>query len=120
MSDIKKNPSVHKHLTFEDHIVIQDCLYHGVSFKAIVLCIGNNPTTISKEVKNHLRVFMARAENPRPCPDLLKAPFVYNECMRKRNCKIEKRECLAKTAHHAYRDTLVECWTGIALSKELF
>ena len=41
-------------------------------------------------------------------------------CTRKRYCKLEKREYLAKFAHKAYRDTLVESRTGIALSKESF
>ncbi|MBR2572541.1 MAG: helix-turn-helix domain-containing protein, partial [Clostridia bacterium] len=53
MPDLKKNPTACKHLTFEDRVEIQDCLYHGVSFKAIARRIGKDPTTISKEVKKH-------------------------------------------------------------------
>lgn len=120
MPDLKKNPTACKHLTFEDRVEIQDCLFHGVSFKAIARRIGKDPTTISKEVKKHIQVIPAKIENPRPCPDLLKAPFVCNGCTRKRCCKLEKREYLAKIAHKAYRDTLVESRTGIALSKESF
>lgn len=119
MSDLKK-PSTCKHLTFEDRIEIQDCLFHGVSFKGIAKRIGKDPTTVSKEIKKHIQVIPARTENPRPCPDLLKAPFVCNGCQRKRSCKLEKHEYLAKFAHQAYRETLVESRSGIALSKESF
>ena len=119
MSDLKK-PTTSKHLTFEDRIEIQDCLFHGVSFKAIGRRISKDPTTVSKEIKKHIQVIPARVDNPRPCPDLMKAPFVCNGCMRKRNCKLEKHEYLAKLAHQAYRETLVESRSGIALSKESF
>ena len=53
MSTIKKD-SARKHLTFEDRIEIQDCLFHGVSFKGIGKRIGKDPTTISNEVKKHI------------------------------------------------------------------
>ena len=106
MPDLK-NPNTCKHLTFEDRIEIQDCLFHGVSFKGIARRIGKDPTTVSKEVKKHIQVIPARTENPRPCPNLLKAPFVCNGCRNKRNCKQEKHEYLAKFAHRAYRETLV-------------
>ena len=55
MSDLKK-PSTCKHLTFEDRIEIQDCLFHGVSFKGIAKRIGKDPTTVSKEIKKHIQV----------------------------------------------------------------
>lgn len=119
MSDLKK-PNTCRHLTFEERIEIQDCLFHGISFKGIARRIGKDPTTISKEVKKHIQVIPARMENPRPCPDLLKAPFVCNGCRRKRNCRLEKHEYLAKFAHQTYRETLVESRSGIALSKESF
>ena len=119
MADLRK-PNTCKHLTFEERIEIQDCLFHGISFKGIAKRIGKDPTTISKEVKKHIQVIPARMENPRPCPDLLKAPFVCNGCRRKRNCRLEKHEYLARFAHQAYRETLVESRSGIALSKESF
>ena len=88
MPDLKESTTC-KHLTFEERIEIQDCLFHGVSFKGIAKRIGKDPTTVSKEVKKHIQVIPARTENPRPCPDLLKAPFICNGCQRKRNCKLE-------------------------------
>ena len=63
MPDLKKTTTC-KHLTFEERIEIQDCLFHGVSFKAIGRRIGKDPTTISKEVKKHIQVIPARIDNP--------------------------------------------------------
>ena len=119
MSDLKKT-TTGKHHIFNDRIEIRDCLFHGVSFKRIAMQIGKDPMTVSKEDKKHIQVIPARTENPRPCPDLLKAPFVCNGCQRMRNCMLEKHEYLARFAHKAYRETLVESLSGIALSKESF
>ncbi|MEG0865396.1 MAG: helix-turn-helix domain-containing protein [Clostridia bacterium] len=109
-----------KHLTREERIEIQDCLFHGVSFKGIARRIGKDPTTVSKEVKKHIQIIPARCDNATPCAKLLKAPFVCNGCREKRCCKLEKHEYLAKPAQAAYEQTLVECRTGIPLSKESF
>ena len=49
MNETTKN----KHLSLEDRIEIQECLYKGMTFKAIAKRIGKDPTTISKEVKLH-------------------------------------------------------------------
>ena len=110
MPDLRTGP---KHLTLEERTEIQNCLFQGVTFKAIARRIGKDPTTVSKEVKKHIQVIPARIENAAPCSQLLKAPFVCNGCQRKRYCKLEKHEYLARPAHEAYRDTLVECRTGI-------
>jgi IS30 family transposase len=117
MPDLRTRP---KHLTLEERTEIQNCLFHGVTFKAIARRIGKDPTTVSKEVRKHIQVIPARIENAAPCSQLLKAPFVCNGCQRKRYCKLEKHEYLARPAHEAYRDTLVECRTGIAFAKESF
>ena len=117
MPDLRTRP---KHLTLEERTEIQNCLFHGVTFKAIARRIGKDPTTVSKEVRKHIQVIPARIENAAPCSQLLKAPFVCNGCQRKRYCKLEKHEYLARPAHEAYRDTLSECRTGIAFAKESF
>ena len=117
MPDLRTGP---KHLTLEERTEIQNCLFHGVTFKAIARRIGKDPTTVSKEVRKHIQVIPARIENAAPCSQLLKAPFVCNGCQRKRYCKLEKHDYLARPAHEAYRDTLVECRTGIAFAKESF
>ena len=119
-----------KHLTLDDRIEIQECLNCGVSFKAIGKRIGKDQTTISKEVKKHikyrddevltygsdgLQVFLAA------CPSHLKAPFVCNPCKDKnRRCKYRKRFYQAKSAQKEYEALLVEAREGIPLNKEAF
>lgn len=43
------------HLTSDDRSLIQQKLAEGESFKAIARELGKDPTTISKEVKNHIQ-----------------------------------------------------------------
>ena len=45
-----------KHLTLDERIEIQECLAHGVTFKTIGQRIGKDQTTVSKEVKRHIKV----------------------------------------------------------------
>ncbi|MDR0817554.1 MAG: helix-turn-helix domain-containing protein, partial [Clostridiales Family XIII bacterium] len=49
----EKEAKKNKHLTDDDRQEIQDCLNHGMTFKAIGRRIGKDQTTISKEVKKH-------------------------------------------------------------------
>ena len=83
MSDLKSTKN--KHMTLDDRQEIQECLDKGMYFKAIARRIGKDPTTVSKEVKKHLTVgplSVSRSKadgtplDDRPCPLLLKAPFV--------------------------------------------
>lgn len=123
---LKKN----KHLTLDDRIEIQDCLYHGMTFKAIAQRICKDQTTISKEVKKHLDVaaddivcsdLHGKPIAPEICPALLKAPFVCNPCSKKRvRCKYRKQFYHAKKAHQEYERMLSEAREGIPLSKESF
>ena len=72
------------HLTFDDRIEIQDCLNHGMTFKAIGKRLNKDQTTISKEVKRSLAVkpttIIKKDKDgniiSNICPILLKAPFV--------------------------------------------
>lgn len=119
-----------KHLTLEQRIEIQDCLLHGMTFKAIARRIGKDPTTVSKEVKRNLTVKQVNYQcydqygnqlSPQPCPKLLKAPFVCNSCeKRTRNCGFEKHHYYARHAQKAYEVTLKESREGIALNKQSF
>ncbi len=54
MTDL--NSTKFKHLTLDDRIEIQMCLDRGVTFKAIAARVGKDQTTISKEVKRHIKV----------------------------------------------------------------
>ena len=52
---MNKNEKKFKHLTLDDRIEIMECLYKGMSFKAIAKRIAKDPSTVSKEVKLHAR-----------------------------------------------------------------
>ena len=122
----KKN----KHLTLEDRNEIQQCLDHGMTFKAIAGRIGKDQTTVSKEVKKHLNFTASKVvhrdrngnELPSPvCPKLLKTPFVCNPCEKKRySCPFQKQKYIAKLAQQEYETLLVDAREGIALNKEEF
>ena len=110
MTDL--NSTKFKHLTLDDRIEIQMCLDRAVTFKAIAVRVRKDQTTISKEVKRHIKVNPNSAKkfdrhgNPitNICPLLLKAPFVCNPC-RKRHaqCGFQKQLYNAKAAPQASR-----------------
>jgi len=114
-----------KHMNIEDRKEIQDCLFHGMTFKDIAKRIGKDQTTVSKEVKKHLAkkessVTRKNADN-KPCPLLLKAPFVCNPCKKNRiYCPFEKQVYSANNAQAAYETLLSESREGIPLNKETF
>ena len=119
-----------KHLTLEDRNTIQQCLDHGMTFKAIAAKIGKDQTTVSKEVKKHLEFTASRVvyrdKNgdllPTPvCPKLLKTPFVCNPCDKKRfSCAFLKQKYIARLAQQQYESLLVSAREGIALNKADF
>lgn len=53
-----------KHLTLDDRQSIQIGLNEGLSFKEIAQSIGKDPSTISKEVRNHLVTKRTSSFNP--------------------------------------------------------
>ena len=120
----------YNHLTMDDRQEIMECLDKGVSFKDIAKRVGKVPTTISREVKKHLTVqplSVSRTKadgtpiTDRPCPLLLKAPFVCNPCKKRRgNCAYQKQLYIGKTAHSEYETLLSGAREGIPLNKEEF
>lgn len=128
MPDLKFSNS--KHLTMDNRQEIMECLDKGVSFKDIARRIGKSPTTVSREVKKHLTiqplaVKLSKADGTpidgRPCPSLLKAPFVCNSCRKRRaNCVFQKQLYVAKVAQSEYETLLRESREGIPLNKEEF
>ena len=119
-----------KHLTSDERQEIHLCLDRGMTFKAIAKRVGKDPTTISKEVKNHISVQATNVKkskidgtpiDDKPCPELLKAPFVCNPCKNRRyKCPYQKQLYLAKTAQEEYKSLLTEAREGIPLNKEKF
>ena len=71
------NSKPKKHLTLNDRIEIQDCLYHGMTFKAIGERICKDQTSISKEIKKHIQT-----HTPLNCPDksAILAPIKARQC----------------------------------------
>jgi len=128
MPDLKTKGG--KHLTLDDRQEIMECLDKGVTFKAIAARVGKDPRTISREVKGRLvtqplSVKRTKADgtpiDDRPCPLLLKAPFVCNPCRKRRgNCAFQKQLYIAKNAHSEYETLLRESREGIPLNKEEF
>ena len=109
-----------KHMTLEDRHEIEDCLYHGMTFKQIAANIGKDPTTVSKEVRKHFTISKGYDSDKPICKSLLRAPYVCNGCKRRRNCRLEKHIYRAKNAYEEYREDLVESRTGVALNREAF
>ncbi len=127
MTDL--NSTKFKHLTLDDRIEIQMCLDRGVTFKAIAARVGKDQTTISKEVKRHIKINPTSAKKfdkhgnliADICPLLLKAPFVCNPCRKRRNqCGFQKQYYNAKAAQKDYETLLVEAREGIPLNKQEF
>ena len=117
------------HLTLDDRIEIQECLSHGMTFKAIGKRVGKSQTTISREVKKRIEVVPTSVQRTDGkgnliiaiCPKLQKAPFVCNGCERaKLACSFDKHIYKAKAAQDGYKLTLRESREGIPLGKQEF
>lgn len=75
------NENKNKHMRYEDRIEIQECLNKSMAFKAIAQRIGKSPTTVSREVKQHIQTHRnGYVQTDAICSKLLKAPFVCNGC----------------------------------------
>lgn len=112
-----------KHMNLDNRIEIQECLYKGMTFKAIALRIGKDPTTVSKEVKTHAHSYTnSFVTTEESCPKLLKAPFVCNGCPQRNhsNCHYVRRKYEARTAQAEYETVLTESRQGVPLTKEDF
>ncbi len=112
-----------KHMTLDDRIEIQECLYKGMTFKKIGERIGKEPTTVSKEVRLHGQTHAnSFTKTDEYCPKLLKAPFVCNGCPKRNhsNCHYPRRNYHARTAQKEYEAVLAESREGIPLTKEEF
>ena len=117
------NEKKYKHLTQQDRIEIQECLNKGMSFKDIGKRIAKDQTTVSKEIKKHIKMFTnSYTTTDEICPKHLKAPFVCNGCTKRSStsCHYPKRLYQAKEAQTEYKELLKEAREGIPLNKESF
>ena len=117
------------HLTLDDRIEIQECLSHGMTFKAIGRRIGKDQTTISKEIKKHIEIVPTSVKRNdaagKPvlsvCSKLLKPPFVCNSCPKVRSaCAFDKHIYRARLAQDGYKEVLASSREGTPLNKEEF
>lgn len=67
------------HLTLDDRKRIEDLLTSGTSFKAISRAIGKDCTTVSKEVRNHIK-FIRKNTFQRP----------FNDCLLRKGCTVKQ------------------------------
>lgn len=127
MSDKKSRKYLH--LTLNERIEIQECLSHGMSFKAIANRLGKDPSGISKEIKKHVVVNTPNLDRRRKdgspidevCPKLLRPPYVCNSCEKaRRSCMYAKHLYYANKAQDAYTLNLRESREGIPLTREEF
>lgn len=124
------NTNKHKHLSQDDRSAIQEGLDRGLTFKAIAEFIGKDQTTVSKEVKKHLSITETEVKHfdssgnlisTPACPKLLRAPFVCNNCdKRRRKCAFDKHLYHARFAHAEYKVLLAEAREGIPLNHQEF
>lgn len=124
-----KSTKKNMHLTLDDRIEIQQCLSHGMSFKAIGKRIGKDPTTVSKEVKRHMVISPTKIKRTDSngqiviaiCPKLLKPPYVCNSCPKVHSaCGFDRHTYYAKQANAAYQKLLSEAREGVMLNKQEF
>ncbi|QZT27483.1 IS30 family transposase [Streptococcus dysgalactiae] len=111
-----------KHLTLSDRNDIQMGIEQKKTFREIASASGKDPSTISKEVRKHLFIRETTdTNNCDSCPLLKKAPYVCNNCPKKRvNCGFKKQFYYAKRAHQDYEQLLSESRQGVALNKQTF
>ncbi|CBJ22334.1 transposase, ISSmi1, internal deletion [Streptococcus mitis B6] len=111
-----------KHLTLEDRIDIQTGISQQETFRSIAEKMGKDPSTISKEIKRNRIMHPTSVKSDcTDCPLLKKAPYVCNNCPKKRtDCGFNRYLYYAKKAQEQYETMLRESRQGIPLNKESF
>ena len=128
--------SKNKHLSLDDRSKIQLMLDNKESFSSIASSLGKDPSTISKEIRNHLQYRKVSAYHLpyNSCTKRVSCPksHICTECHAARKytlcrrcsmcnslCKdFEKRVYNADFAHREYRDVLSEARSGLSYSEE--
>lgn len=115
-------PKKQKHLTLEDRIDSQTGIGQQETFRSIAEKIGKDPSTISKEIKRNRIIHPTSVKSDcTDCPLLKKAPYVCNNCTKKRtDCGFNRYLYYAKKAQEQYETMLRESREGIPLNKESF
>ena len=98
-----------KHLTLEDRIDIQTGISQQETFRSIAEKMGKDPSTISKEIKRNRIMHPTSVKSDcTDCPLLKKAPYVCNNCPKKRtDCGFNRYLYYAKKAQEQYKTCLL-------------
>lgn len=89
------------HLTYDERLTIQSSLADSLSFRAIGLIIGKDPSTIAKEIKKHIKIVETSA---------------YNPCLYGKTCKHNRdvcKPCIKKFSQNC-RTCSVACYKSCA------
>lgn len=111
----------HKHLTFEEKEVIEDCLKDNKKLVEISHTLKKHPTTISKEIRRR-RISVKINKYGRSasymnsldlvCPLTQRYPHVCNACEKRWRCPLQKYYYRAREAHSAYLYDLTDSRIG--------
>ena len=128
------------HLTVQERIIIEKGIENGSTKAAIALTIGEDKSTVGKEIKKHrelvhkssYKINCANMKNcshnhvcdncadfkPFTCNRRDRSPGACNGCSKYTHCRYDKYRYKADFSHKKYREDLVDSRTGINMSYE--
>ena len=96
-----------KHLTFQDRVLIEELLNRGsASLTTIAKSFGKDVSSISKEIRKHLKTLAPSLNGP-----------TMKRCIKKENCNIKNLGC--KTCLHSEGYRCSRCLDCELVCKEL-
>lgn len=86
------------HLTFDERQTIEISLRNNLNFKEIAGLIGKDPSTVSKEIRNHYRIVEKNS---------------YNPCINRRTCRHSRDICSPcnRSWEALCRNCVLDCYT---------
>lgn len=88
----------YKHLTLDERIDIQKGLKAGLTFADIAASVGKDPSTISKEIREHL-IIKETGTRSRP----------FNPCMGRKICTAQRKACAECDQAYSYYNRSCYC-----------
>ena len=94
------------HLTIHDRLIIEEDLNDGMNFRQIAAHLEKDPSTISKEIKHHIKIIERKG---------------YNPCIHRKNCGHLSDLCDPCLSHwaHACKKCKIPCFNRCPDFKEL-
>lgn len=118
-----KHKIYNKHLALDKRNIIEQSLNEGKNFTEISYRIFKDPTTVSKEIRNRrteVKSLSYTYRDKRPCPKIVKPPYVCNGCPSRSGCRKTRYYYYALEAEKEYRKNLSESRTGINMNPDEF